>query len=465
MSKAVTKFYDSKKKKVVVIPSRVLIILKPKIIQIIIGDKSTKLKMAPEWFKHDNQNESLKNIVYPEGITENEQHQFNVVAQYRAANDKPNNNFCKATLDPNESNTETLIIALDNFVQQFGGELSFTNEDLTFKEPAQRTACGIGDLSSAHLLATNYIPTAQFSFVVDLNYQTDLARSSETMQNFVLDFSNAIAEVLTCSNDYVRVTSVNKLEKNRRQTKIDFGLTTPDLTETQKLVEDLKARARNGFANHRILKHVQKNEYDYKWKPLITYFQLQPTDFAPEFNIDYTSSMPTEDKRGGFPYYLPIGWYRHALKVVDKYPEDKLWLGSDNRDGEWPVAFHGTHGGAVKGIIEKGLLITKVDLMREEAVEQKGKYFDRPGLYVATHCTGGSHPTYTTPFTIRKSTDVTETFRVVFQCRVKPDAFTIHKGPVQEGYAWRFVDPDAIRPYGILIKNENTEEPSLEDAN
>ncbi|CAF4269069.1 unnamed protein product, partial [Rotaria sordida] len=58
--------------------------------------------------------------------------------------------------------------------------------------------------------------------------------------------------------------------------------------------------------------------------------------------------MPTEDKRGGFPYYLLIGWYPHTLKVVDKYPEDKLWLGSNNVDGEWSVAFHGTHEGAVK---------------------------------------------------------------------------------------------------------------------
>ncbi|CAF0922187.1 unnamed protein product [Rotaria sordida] len=431
MSKAVTKFYDPKKKRVIVIPSRVLTTLKPKIVQIIIGDNSTKLKVASEWFKHDNQNKSLKNIVYPEGITENEQHQFNVVAQYRAAKDKPNNNFCKAALGPNESNTETFIIALDNFVQQFGGELSFTNEDLTFKEPAQRTACGISDLSSAHLLATNYIPTAQFSIVVDLDYQTDLARSSETMQNFILNFSNAIAEILTCPNDYVQVISVDKPGKKRRQTKINFGLTTPNPAETEQLVEDLK---------------------------------LQTNDFVPEFNVDYTSSMPTEDKRGGFPYYLPIGWYRHALKVVDKYPEDKLWLGSNNVDGEWLVAFHGTHEGAVKGIKEKGLLIINIDLMRNEAVEQKEKYFDRPGLYVAIHCTGGSHPAYTKPFTISKSPEITETFRVVFQCCVKPDAFTIHEGPVKKGHAWRFVDSDAIRPHGILIKNENTEESSLEDV-
>ncbi|CAF2072242.1 unnamed protein product [Rotaria magnacalcarata] len=463
MSNSVINFYDLKKKRIIFLEKRVLNVLRPKIIQIIIGDNSTKLKMAPEWFKPEDQNASLKNIIYPDGINENDQHQFNTIARYRAASKKPNNNFSKELLIPNESNTETLIIALDNFVQQFGGELSFTNEDLTFQEPAHRTACGIADLSSAHLLATDYIPTAQFTFIVDLNYQIDLARSDQTMQNFVLNFSNAIAEVLTCPNDYIRVMSVDKPGKTRNQTKIKFGLSTPDPTETEKLVQDLKMKARDGFPKHRILKHVKKDEYEWKWKPLISFFQLQTTDFAPEFNIDYTSGMPTKDKRGGFPYYLPIGWYRHALKVVNKYPEDKLWLGSNNVDGEWPVAFHGTHGGAVKGIKEKGLLISNADAMKDDAVKDKGTYFDRPGLYVATHCTGGAHPSYTKPFTINTSSTMNEKFRVVFQCRVKPDAFTIHTKPVATGEAWRFVDPDAIRPYGILVKNEKT--PDVDQRN
>ena len=142
----------------------------------------------------------------------------------------------------------------------------------------------------------------------------------------------------------------------------------------------------------------------------------------------------------------PLGWYRHALNVVDKYPNDKLWLRKDNVDGEWPVAFHGTHGGAVKGITKQGLLITKADAMRKEAVDQKGEDFDKPGLYVATHCDGGAHPAYTKKFTVQSTKEKIETFRVVFQCRVKPDAYTVHTSPVSKGEAWRFVDPEAIRP-------------------
>ena len=216
LSTALSKFYDPKKKRVILIPIRILNELKPKIVELYIGKNSTKLKMAPDWFERDDQSESLKNIVYPKGITENQERTFNTVARYRAAANRPNNNFRQSSIQLNENNTETLIIALDDFVQQFGGELSFTNEDFTFEETTHRTACGVANLSSAHLLATDYIPTAKFTFLVDLDYQSDLARSSETMQNFTLEFSKSIANVLDCPSDYVRVTS---LEKPGKKTK------------------------------------------------------------------------------------------------------------------------------------------------------------------------------------------------------------------------------------------------------
>ena len=234
------KYYDPKKKRVILTPIKVITELKPKIVQIFMTENCTKLRMAPEWFQHDDQNESLKKIVYPEGISVDEQHKFNTVARYRATIGKPENNFRKASINPSETSTEVVIIALDDFTRKFNGELSLTHENVTFNEPAYRTACGIADLSSAHLLANDYIPTAIFSFVINLDYRIDLARSSETMQNFVLHFSNAIAEILTCSSDYVRVISVDKLSKRSNQSKVNFGLTTPRPETTKQLVEDLK---------------------------------------------------------------------------------------------------------------------------------------------------------------------------------------------------------------------------------
>lgn len=86
--------------------------------------------------------------------------------------------------------------------------------------------------------------------------------------------------------------------------------------------------------------------------PLVGYFELEPTIFDPIFNFEYTNDMPTEDTRGSLPYYLPIGWYRHALKVLGKYSDGNTWLNCDKIDGEWVVAFHGTKIESVKGITQ-----------------------------------------------------------------------------------------------------------------
>jgi hypothetical protein len=260
-STALTKYYHPKKKRVVFVSIRHLTELKPKIVQISIEENFTKLKMAPEWFQYDDRNESLKNIIYPKDITKKQKRTFDTIARYRAATNNFENNFREAPLDADEKGIETLISALHYFVQQFDGELAFTNQDLTFQQAADRTACGIANLSSAHILATNYIRTAKFSFSVDLDYQTDLAQSSETLQNFVLNFCNAIAAVLTCPNDYVRVISLEKSRKKQKQTEVNFGITTPNPEETEQFAQDLKVHFINNISSIDFNSKFQTDEF------------------------------------------------------------------------------------------------------------------------------------------------------------------------------------------------------------
>ena len=44
--------------------------------------------------------------------------------------------------------------------------------------------------------------------------------------------------------------------------------------------------------------------------------------------------------RGNKPYDPPLGWIGIGLKVMDKY-EDNIWIGKENIEGEWCVAYHG----------------------------------------------------------------------------------------------------------------------------
>lgn len=106
--------------------------------------------------------------------------------------------------------------------------------------------------------------------------------------------------------------------------------------------------------------------------------------------------------------------------------------------------------------MEQGLSLgaAKRDRLLDEAVQQKGPAMNRAGLYLATHCNGGSDA-YAKSFTVENG-DIDETYQVVFQCRVKPDSFTVHTSCVNTGHGWRVVDPSAVRPYGLLLRKQNT---------
>ncbi len=172
----------------------------------------------------------------------------------------------------------------------------------------------------------------------------------------------------------------------------------------------------------------------------LTFLQLQGSDFDPRYDRDYPHVQ--EEKRGGRPYYFLQGWYRHALKVEGKYPNDQVWLGMNNSPSEWLVAYHGTKAGVVKNIIGTGLQhkFVTADYCEPEAKLQRPTIPDVKGLYVATHCEGGA-AVYALPgFKIKSPPDTFGTYYIVFQCRVQNDKFTEHKGPVNVGLALRVFD-------------------------
>ena len=60
------------------------------------------------------------------------------------------------------------------------------------------------------------------------------------------------------------------------------------------------------------------------------------------------------EQRGKKPYNPPIGWICIGLKVLDKYDDgDNKWLGMDNSDGEWCVAYHGIGQGQDSNNVKK----------------------------------------------------------------------------------------------------------------
>ena len=173
------------------------------------------------------------------------------------------------------------------------------------------------------------------------------------------------------------------------------------------------------------------------------------------------------EKRGNKKYYPPIGWTGFGLKVKDKY-ENNIWIGMDNIEGEWCVAYHGVGDGYpsdkvknVLGLIYKGGLKPGKRQLHEDCPDffHKGKKVGR-GAY----CT----PKIETAQTFAGKCNINgKEYYTVFMLRVKPSEIR-HCNQCYDSKKPYFYwvlngNPDEIRPYRILLKctddnddNENT---------
>ncbi|XP_072539377.1 uncharacterized protein [Salminus brasiliensis] len=170
----------------------------------------------------------------------------------------------------------------------------------------------------------------------------------------------------------------------------------------------------------------------------------------PLYDYDFRcGSGSSECSRGGEPYTRPWGWYRFALKVLDKYPDGNAWLGSygwrsQSSPGEWPVSFHGTSIEGARGITGSHY---KTD---------DGQCYGR-GIYSTPNIDIAEGYTMFKEFRSKNG----RTYEVIMQNRINPKKRVITGKedywliPVPEGSSAeqeKQVVEASIRPYGILIK-------------
>ncbi|CAF1317560.1 unnamed protein product [Rotaria sordida] len=359
--------------------------------------------------------------------------------------------FVAQPFTPAVNNIETVVVILSELAHQLGARLTFTEQAFQYDDSDYRTACGVGNLGSIHsmIAAGENLQTAKFKLHMKLNYD-DITSSAQSLRDFTVTLINDLVANVGCKKEFIRVFSISRASS----IIVECGITTPEFEETKKLAEQLKHRLNrlSPKQQQKILQYLIPEPYNYKWETAPTFLQLQESDFDPRYNRDYPHAE--EEKRGGRPYYFPQGWYRHALKVEGKYPNDRLWLGMNNSPGEWIVAYHGTQAGVVKSIINTGLQhkFVTADACKDEAKHQRPSIPDVKGLYVATHCELGAADYANPGFKIEGPPGTFKTYYIVFQCRVQNDKFTEHRSPVRDGLALRVFDEKAIRPYGLLLK-------------
>lgn len=186
----------------------------------------------------DNAYEDEENdIVFPDGITD--RRPYITIARYRRAIHR-STDFSQEPLQVTMDSAETLILGLEAFAQQHGCDLIFSDQDQRFDKSIFRAVCGVIDLGSIHLLASDSMLTANFQFEVNLDYDREITQSKENVEQFVDDFCQAISDDLVCDKNSVRVFSIDKLTKKSGRSHVNFGLTTSDKRKTERLARTLQ---------------------------------------------------------------------------------------------------------------------------------------------------------------------------------------------------------------------------------
>ena len=162
------------------------------------------------------------------------------------------------------------------------------------------------------------------------------------------------------------------------------------------------------------------------------------------------------EKRGNRKYSPPLHWIGIGLKVLDKY-ENNIWVGMENIEGEWCVAYHGVGYSAssdkLKNIIRLiylGGLKAGEGQLHENCPDRyhKGKkvgqgVYCSPKIETAGEFAGQCEingKKYYTVFMLRVKQ------RKIRHCNQCEDSKKPHYYWVLNG------TPDEIRPYRILYK-------------
>ncbi|CAF2050173.1 unnamed protein product [Rotaria magnacalcarata] len=427
--------------------------MRMKIIEIDIEDNITKLKMGPCSFKLDDKKLALQDIIYPNDSTD--RNLINILARYRKFIHK-SKDFSQEKFQISHDSIETLIILLNDFIGQYEGELTFTNEYINYSNSLQYMICGIANLSNVHLIISNFIQTAIFSVKLNINYDRDLIRSNLTMKIFIYDFIKSISDVLHCNNDFIRIFSIERFDNKGSIIRVNFGLTTPDKNQTEILARHFQTLVRRSdFRNDKILRFIQSDRYRYELKCQLSYFQLSSKDFDLKSNSDPRKiDLLKENQSENCSSDIRDGWFRHEINLNNKYFDNQISFSYDNNNNDlWPFAYHGTYSILLKNIYEQINLSNKIKKDSIEIQIQIDNSSSSSFIYLTTNCNDAADDKCTKAIRISNG-DNNQMFKLIFQFRVRPNSFTIHTDLMAHGPLWRIIDPLAIRSDGLLIKKE-----------
>lgn len=279
--------------------------------------------------------------------------------------------------------------------------------------------------------------------------QNDLIIYDETEQTkFIEKEKDKLSQVLKVPKDYICICNFRK-----GSVKIDILLSQKFVNEfakefnkeqiAKKPYVDPFINIDENFDN--IVKELTKisdaKNVDLKVAPLVEGIRLNPSLFDKAGNKD--SGWPEGEKRGNMDYYPPKGWIGHGLRVLGKYDNgDNTWLGMDNSQKEWCVAYHGTNIKFAKSILLSNL---------KPGVNQVHQYCDNINKRCKLKKVGIGVYVSPLPDVAEGYSTQTNNYLCMFMCRINPNNFRTCEDTNQEYWVVNPTEED-IRPYRLLIK-------------
>ena len=107
---------------------------------------------------------------------------------------------------------------------------------------------------------------------------------------------------------------------------------------------------------------------------------LSPCVFEQNFCKTLNTWSKKKSRRGGWEYRPPLGWFGISMKVSKKFEKNMTWLGKQNINGEWLVAYHAIGSGNVFNrildILDGNLKNEEIKLFKREknTGNNKNKY-------------------------------------------------------------------------------------------
>ena len=163
------------------------------------------------------------------------------------------------------------------------------------------------------------------------------------------------------------------------------------------------------------------------------------------------------EKRANEPYIPPLGWIGIGLKVLGQYDGgDDKWIGMNNSEGEWCVAYHGLGRWNTSDEVKKITRLIYEGEFKKGPKQALKNYDDKfhPGKKIGTgvYCTPNIQ-------TAEKYAGISiingKRYKTALMVRVKKDARRGCTDSFCDDYWVVNGTKDEIRPYRILYKNIN----------